>query len=79
MYSTALISLEELSQRHPDVEKDVNQISVEVAPPPTPQPSGGSGSGRKGPILRIIRDTLIGLFVGFVILLVSQYLPFFPA
>ena len=56
------ISLEELSERYPDVKKDVDQVTFETAPKPPSSPSGE----KNRPILSVIRDITIGLFVAVV-------------
>jgi len=56
------ISLEELSNRYPEVKKDVDQVTFETAQQPPSPPSGG----KNRPLLSVIRDITIGLFVAFV-------------
>jgi hypothetical protein len=55
------ISLEELSKRYPDVKKDVDEVTFETAPKPPSPPDGGKSK----PLLRVVRDIILGLTVTF--------------
>lgn len=65
------ISLEELSKRHPGVEEDVNQVIFETSPKPSTPPSGG----KKRPLLSVVRDITLGMFVVFTSLWFIHYFP----
>lgn len=63
------ITLEELSDRHPGVEKDVNRVTFEVEVPTTPSPpKDGSRSAK-----RVLRDLAIGIVVGVIMIFLSPY------
>lgn len=63
------ITLEELSDRHPEVEKVINQVTFEIDVTPTsPPPDDGGWTAKK-----VARDVVIGVAVTILMMFVSPY------
>lgn len=65
------ITLEELSQRHPEATKGFNQLEVVPEPPQSPPPDGGVFAK----FVRLSRETIIGIAATILVLWIGYYIP----
>lgn len=63
------ITLDTLSERHPEVEKEVNKVTVDFEVPSATPPDGGRGRS----VAKIVRDVIIGIVVAVIMIFVGPY------
>lgn len=73
MENEPTITLEELSRRHPDATPDFDELEVHQAPPEPPASPPDGGVAAK--LIRLARDTAIGVGVTFLVLWIGYYIP----